>query len=302
MDAAAGPVGSLPGAVAHAVGTALGPGLRVLAARPVGGGCINEAARLETDRGPLFCKWHDAPPPGMFAAEAEGLAAMRAAGADLHVPEPLAWRDGEEGGPGFLVTSWLERGRPGADFDTRLGEGLAALHTASAPRFGFSRDGYCGTTPQPNSWLPRWVDFYRTRRLGHQTRLARDGGRLDGAQAALLERLLGRLDELLADDGEPPALIHGDLWSGNLYAGEDGLPALVDPAAHYAHREAELGMMTLFGGFSDRVYAAYHAARPLAPGWRERNGLYQLYHVLNHLNLFGGGYGAQALALARRYV
>lgn len=334
-------------AVAAALAEALGRRLSIEAIVPLGGGCISEAARLQTSAGPYFAKWHPTPPPGMFAVEAEGLAALLASGTTLVVPEPVVWRDGgdgeggrhggdwrdrgagasglpgnwrdraaggdrgpgAEGGPGFLVTTWLTPGRPGPAFDEQLGTGLAELHRATADAFGFGRDGYCGSTPQPNGWLAKWVDFYRERRLRHQVRLARDAGRMDGEERRLYDRLLDRLEDRLPEDGEAPALIHGDLWSGNLYVAgggasgraADGTPGLVDPAAYYAHREAELGMMTLFGGFGGRVFAAYEAAWPLAPGWRERNGLYQLYHLLNHLNLFGGGYGAQALAVARRY-
>ena len=160
-------------------------------------------------------------------------------------------------------------------------------------------DGYCGATPQPNPLSPTWSDFYAEHRLHHQLRLARARG-LAKRDGEVIERAIERARTLL-DDDEPPALIHGDLWSGNLHVTPDGTPALIDPAAYYAHREAELGMMTLFGGFSARVYDAYDEARPLRAGWRERLDLYALYHVLNHFHLFGGGYGAQAVALARSY-
>ncbi len=305
--------------VAAAIADALDQRLTLDAVTPVGGGCINQAARLDTSAGPFFAKWHPAPPPGMFAAEAEGLAALGAGGTSLVVPAPVAWHDVGGGGDGavgddgterdnagggeagFLVTTWLAPGRPGPAFDERLGAGLAALHRATADAFGFDRDGYCGSTPQPNGWLDTWVDFYRERRLRHQVRLARDAGRMGSDERRVYDRLLERLEDRLPDDGEGPALIHGDLWSGNLYVTSDGAPGLVDPAAYYAHREAELGMMTLFGGFGRGVFEAYEADWPLPPGWRERNGLYQLYHLLNHLNLFGGGYGGQAMGVARRY-
>lgn len=294
----AGPGKALEQALADALGD---PGVSILGSTQVRGGCINHAARLDTTAGPVFAKWHDTPPAGMFSAEAEGLAALRKSGTPLVIPEPIAWNDGGKGKPGFLLATWLERGRPGPRFDERLGEGLATLHRATAEAFGFAHDGFCGSTPQPNGPLPSWVGFYRERRLGFQVRLARDTGRMSRDESPIYDTVLARLADLLPDDGEDPALIHGDLWSGNLWVASDGTPGLVDPATYYAHREAELGMMTLMGGFRQRVYEAYDATWPLPHGWRERNGLYQLYHLLNHLNLFGGGYGAQALAVARRY-
>ena len=267
---------------------------------PRGGGCINSAATTEVFGATYFVKWNDRPLPDQFAAEAAGLQALAGAETSLVIPSPIAWSDD---GPGrsFLVLEYLESGRRERGFDEALGRGLAELHRTTSPRgFGFEVDGYCGATPQPNGWMDRWVDFYRERRILHQVRLARRRG-MGAGDAALFERLADRLDELI-DDDEPPALIHGDLWSGNLHVTAEGRPALIDPAAYYAHREAELGMMVLFGGFGSRVFDAYDEAYPLREGWRERLDVYSLYHVLNHYNLFGGGYGAQAVRLARAYV
>jgi fructosamine-3-kinase len=304
---AAGPSHPFPEqAIAVALGRQLDRPVTIAARRGLGGGCIHAACRLDTSAGPFFAKAHEAPPPGIFGAEAAGLRALAGAGSGLVVPEPVVWSDGDgdgdSGGPAFLVTEWIESGPRRADFDTELGRGLAALHRATAQRFGFERDGYCGLTPQPNGWMSAWADFYRERRLEPQVRSAVDGRRLDTAGRRVLYRLLERLDALVAGTEEPPALIHGDLWGGNLLAAADGRPALVDPAAYYGHREAELGMMTLFGGFGTGVYAAYEEARPLLPEWRERNGLYRLYHLLNHVNIFGETYVELALAAARRYL
>lgn len=272
---------------------------------PCGGGCINQAARVRARGRDLFVKWNDHPLPRQFEAEAAGLGALRDAAGEagataLQVPEVVAFDDG---GPGraFLALAWVDAGAPGRGHDEALGRGLAGLHRRADPRgFGFELDGYCGATPQPNPWTSDWVEFYRRHRLEHQLALARGRG-LPGADAAPIARLLDRLPDLL-DASDRSALIHGDLWSGNVMTDRAGGPTLVDPAAHFAHREAELGMMALFGGFSARVFDAYHEAWPLREGWRERLPLYSLYHVLNHYNLFGGSYGSQAATIARRFV
>lgn len=265
--------------------------LRVRGTAPLGGG-LHAAGRLETTAGAFFAKWSDGGPADQFVAEAAGLEAMAAAGSGLAVPRVIAAAAPAAGVPGFLVLEFLE---PGPGDDEALGRGLAALHRASDARFGFPRTTYCGGTPQDNRPCDDWPAFYRERRL--QPLL--DALRLAGGERAPFERLAGRLPELVASD-EPPALIHGDLWSGNVLSTRRG-PALVDPSCAYAAREMEFGITTLFGGLSPRAWAAYLEAWPLAAGWRERNPLYQLYHLLNHALLFGGGYLAQAAAIARRF-
>ena len=196
----------------------------------------------------------------------------------------------------FLVTELLES----APLDqAALGRGLAELHRRTSDAFGFPVDTYCGATLQTNAPLPSWPRFYGERRLAPLLDVIEERRGLAASDRRVYERVIERLPSLVAD-GAPPALVHGDLWSGNALGSTRG-PALVDPACAYADREAELGMMTLFGGFDRHCFAAYEEAFPLPAGWRDRNGLYQLYHVLNHHALFGGHYGAQALALARRY-
>lgn len=285
-------------ALARALSAALGVPLAALALRPAAGGCINAAATCVAGGRAWFVKWNERDLPGQFAVEAAGLRALAESACGLIVPRPLAWDDGGPG-RGFLVLEELQSAPAAPESDEVLGRGLAALHAASDARgFGFDLPGYCGATPQPNPWTSCWSEFFREQRLGHQLRLAAGRG-LSADALSLGERVCARLDELLGDP-EPSALLHGDLWSGNLFHSARG-PALIDPAAYYGHREAELGMMVLFGGFSARVFAAYREAAPLAPGWEERVELYSAYHLLNHFNLFGGAYGAQAARVLRRF-
>jgi protein-ribulosamine 3-kinase len=286
-------------AVASALGRVVGEPVRVGVRRPLSGGSINRTELVETSAGTFVLKSNRDAPSGMFQAEADGLAALRASGTSLVIPQVVAVHDGT---PAFLLLEHLAAGPRTSGFDEALGRGLAELHRSTRPRFGFDRDNFCGATIQPNPWTDCWVDFYAASRLGHQARLAGDAGRLDANEGRAMTRLIDRLGDWIGEPATGPALIHGDLWSGNLHGDARGRPALLDPAAFFAHREAELGMMTLFGGFSERVFAAYDEAFPLEPGWRDRQTLYRLYHVMNHLNLFGGGYHAETMAIVRRYV
>lgn len=265
----------------------------------VGGGCINHASRLElVDGRRFFLKWNSAPLPGLFEREAEGLAALSSSGA-LRVPSsPLPGSP-----PPFLIMEWIESGAKGRDFSERFGRSLAEMHRdATGDRFGFDHDNYLGATLQPNSWSSDWVEFFRQRRLGHQLRLAREHGVADRELLSLGDRLMESLERFLAEPEEPPCLLHGDLWGGNYMVGASGEPVLIDPAAYYGRREADLAMTMLFGGFDRRFYAAYEESWPLATDSPERLEIYKLYHLLNHLNLFGGGYLGSCLQILRGLV
>jgi protein-ribulosamine 3-kinase len=268
-------------------------------AEPAGGGCISRAAVLElADGRKVFCKEHAADPPGLFAAEADGLRALRAAGGPF-APEALAVIEGS--GRQFILIEYIRTGRPGRGFFERLGRELAGLHgRPGGTRSGFPRDNHIGATPQPNAWTDGWVAFFRENRLGWQLRLARSDGSLDPATLGRAERLLERLERLLPEP-DRLSLLHGDLWGGNVLAAADGRPALIDPAVYYGHREADLAMTELFGGFPADFYGSYREVQPLDPGYPERRDLYNLYHILNHCHLFGGAYAAQASSIIRRH-
>lgn len=287
-------------AIASALAAALGQGaLKTRGWATVGGGCISEAARFETDAGPFFAKWNWNPPEDLFPSEALGLREMAAGPSCLKFPEVVAV-SGAGVVPAFIVMECLETGSsPSAADEEALGRGLAEMHRRAAPRFGFARDTYCGTTRQTNAWSESWPEFYATRRLIPLVNKVADARGLTAAERTTYDRLIQRLPECLHTPATP-ALIHGDLWSGNVLWTTDG-PALVDPACGYAEREMEFGITTLFGGLTPRAWAAYEEAYPLEPGWRERNPIYQLYHLLNHHLLFGGGYGAQALRIAKQF-
>lgn len=266
--------------------------------QPVAGGDINAAWRVTTDRDEqLFTKLNRADRSEMLAAEAEGLAAIAGSGC-IRVPEPRG--TGVTGDTAWLACEFLDLGPVTPASETRLGEALACLHAVTADRFGWHRDNTIGLTPQPNPPTGDWCTFLRDHRLGHQLRLAAENGH-GGRLQALGEKLLDRLPELLADHAPPASLVHGDLWSGNRAALADGTPVIFDPACHYADPEADIAMTELFGAFSPGFYAAYQHHRPLDSGYRTiRRPLYQLYHVLNHLNLFGAGFRGHAEGLIDR--
>lgn len=270
----------------------LGP-FRVTGA--VGGGCIQPAVRIETESGPLFLKYGERTSAGFFATEAEGLRALAAAGGVLRVPAVVASSDVDEGGDhGWIALEWIEPGRRGRDFGVRLAEGLAALHAPRETTWGWHRPGFIGNLPQDNTAEDGWASFWWRRRLEPQLARARARGMLP-ATAGEWSTLADRLPELLAaGDADGPSLLHGDLWGGNILATAGGGPAVVDPATYRGHREVDLAMSELFGGLDASFYRAYDAIRPLRPGYREfRRGIYQLYYLLVHVNLFGEGYVAQ---------
>ncbi|HMM48034.1 MAG TPA: fructosamine kinase family protein [Miltoncostaeaceae bacterium] len=262
--------------------------------RPVGGGSINRAARVACADGRIvFLKHHPAPPRGMFAAEAHGLRRLAAANA-MRVPAVLAAGDDR------LVLEWLAPGPAAPDHDERLGRDLAALHRAGAPAFGDDRPGFIATLPLDNRPAPDWASFYLKRRIAPLARAAIDTGALPARCARQLDGLAAHIGDLIGPP-EPPALLHGDLWSGNLISDRAGAPVVIDPSVHGGHREIDLAMMRLFGGFSPRVFAAYAEVFPLAPGAGERVSLYQLYPLLVHTVLFGGGYGERAARILARH-
>ena len=224
----------------------------------------------------------------MLAAEAEGLRAIAQTGA-IRVPQVIA--SGEAEGAAFLVLEWLDIIEGGRD--AALGHALARMHAATSPRFGWHRDNTIGATPQANAWSDDWCAFFRDRRLRPQLELAGRNGhrgtlRRDGP------RLLDHIPRLLEGHRPIASLLHGDLWAGNAGQLRDGTPVIFDPAAYYGDREADLAMTALFGGFGAAFYATYAAAMPLPAGNETRRTLYNLYHVLNHLNLFGAAYLARA--------
>lgn len=256
--------------------------------RPVGGGCINEAFVLDgTSR--WFVKVNDAIHAAMFEAESDALKGI-AATHTIRVPGPIA--AGIAGSRSYLVLEMLDLQSGTPDSWAAMGRALAELHRRSSPdsRFGWQRDNFIGTTPQPNGWRVDWIAFWREQRLGFQFKLAAEkGARFHGAG-----QLLDGLDTLLDGHAPRPSLLHGDLWNGNAGFVENGVPVIFDPASYFGDRECDLAFTRLFGGFPPSFYVAYEAGGPLPSSWREREPLYNLYHVLNHWNLFGGSYRQQA--------
>jgi fructosamine-3-kinase len=271
--------------------------LSLTEAIPVYGGDINQCFRLETSRGAFFMKVN-ASLFGLdfFEKEARGLILLANAGA-IRVPRPLF--DGKFHQQVYLVMEALEGGTAGPDFWEKFGHSMGALHGNHAERFGLEYPNYIGKIHQENTWHDRWHEFYANQRIMCNVYKAKERQLLNMEDVELAEKFCVKLKDLVPE--ERPSLLHGDLWNGNYIATADGLPAIFDPAVYYGHRETDLAMARLFGGFDARFFAAYQEAWPLQPGWEERVPIFQLYPLLIHLLLFGGKYRGQVEEILRKF-
>ena len=289
---------SLPREVLDEVAAELG---EIRGVHPLSGGSVGAVARLEVEGGSVFLKYGTKVPKGMFSVEAAGLDRLREASIGVRVPMVLGVCDAASRGTGWIALEWLAPGRPGEGYWERLALGLLSLHRVAGGGWGAEEDGYIGALPQRNTPTPSWAEFWWSQRLEPQLRMAEERGLRPGSPAEW-EALSERLPRILAAaEQDGPSLLHGDLWSGNVLAVAGGEPALIDPAPYDGHREVDLAMSELFGGFDADFYAAYQRGWPLQPGYHElRRDVYQLYYLLVHVNLFGESYHGQTVASLRR--
>ena len=262
-----------------------------------GGGDINEAALFNSTEGQFFVKWNDVRRfPGMFEKEALGLELLRQA-EEIQVPKPI-YHD-EIKGKGFLMMEAVITGEPTSNFWFTFGNRLAELHKHSSESFGLQHDNYIGSLHQSNTTSFSWTEFFVTQRLEPQLQMARDSGKADSGLSKKFNALFPKIESLFPE--EKPALLHGDLWSGNFMVDSRGEAVLIDPAVYYGHREMDIAMTKLFGGFDEEFYSAYHSNRPLESGWQERMELCNLYPLMVHVNLFGGSYLSQVEGILKRF-
>lgn len=264
--------------------------------KSVSGGCINQGYQVSSKNRTYFVKLNDVSQVDMFAAEALGLKQMYAT-KTITVPQPICW--GTAANYSYLVLQWLDLGVGSNQSWTEMGRQLAAMHRVGTSKdFGWSRNNTIGSTPQINTWMDNWADFFAEQRIGYQLKLAkRRGGNFPEQN-----RVVDAVRNKLAERQPQASLVHGDLWSGNAAITSDGAPIILDPATYYGDRETDLAMTELFGGFPTAFYQGYNEAWSLDSGYRQRKSIYNLYHVLNHFNLFGGGYASQAQTIIQRLI
>ena len=275
-------------------------GLRVKKAESLSGGCISNAYKVTfEDDNSFLIKVNENSPTDMFTKEAHGLKELRKAKA-IKVPDVILYEEK------FILLDYIDSGTKKKNFYEEFGRKFAQLHKFTAGEFGFYEDNYIGSTPQMNindeNTSKNWTSFYFNMRLLYQFRLAEKKGYADRSLRDAFKTIGDKIESILEGSSEKPSLLHGDLWSGNYMTDENGESCLIDPAVYYGNREADLAMTKLFGGFPSSFYNAYNEVLPLDEGWKYRENIYMLYHVLNHLNLFGSGYYAHALSLMKYYI
>ena len=261
------------------------------------GGCINNGGKIVTSSGIFFVKWNDRGKfPDMFVREAEGLKELQEPAA-IRIPEVVGV--GETKSNQYLILEYIESHSPAPDFSLRTARGLSKLHHSKSKRYGWKASNYMGSLVQHNDYSDSWIDFFVERRLEVQLKLAVDKGEMGSDAIRIFEKLYKELPSILSE--EEPTLVHGDLWGGNLMRDEKGYPCLIDPAVYYGHREVDLAMTQLFGGFDDTFYSIYQEEYSTPPGLQQRLDIYNLYPLLVHVNLFGGGYVSQVMSIVRRF-
>ena len=279
-------------------------GKKIVSSSRIGGGCINETFILKTESNKeYFLKINSDTPKDMFHVEAEGLSNLATTNT-IRIPKVIEVHDD------FLLLERIKSSRKNENFFQSFGKAFARHHKTRASAWGWPKNNYIGTTQQKNTPIipyqknsreKDWCQFYFEYRLLYQVRLLEKKGNA-GELSKLMIGIEGKIQKILEGPGEPPAILHGDLWGGNYMVDETGSACLIDPAVYWGHREADLAMTKLFGGFPHEFYRAYNDEYPLKPGWEYRENLYKLYHVLNHLNLFGHSYYSQSVNLARFYL
>ena len=293
--------------LASAFASLFGTSVSITQTDRVSGGDINKAYALTLNTGDhIFMKANAKENASFFTAEAEGLSAIASTGT-IDTPRILCTGtdDGEQVGYSFLLLDYIESGKKRADYWETFARELAAMHNAdtkafvSGGKFGFLQSNYIGARPQTNTPAENWVSFFREQRLAPQFKAA--DSNFTSNDRTLITKLLDHLEDFLVEP-EKPSLLHGDLWSGNVFCGKNGKALLIDPAAYVGHKEADIAMTELFGGFPQSFYDAYREVNPLQDGYEERRDLYNLYHLLNHLNMFGQNYLDPVRSIVAEYV
>lgn len=262
----------------------------------VGGGCINETAKVQTNIGWFFAKWNDAKRfPQLLEAERKGLELLKSASA-IKVPEVISQKT--IGTTQYLILEFVESTAMEKQFWSNFGKSLAKLHKHTSEKFGLDHDNYIGSLPQSNRQYNKWSDFFILERLEPQIKMARDEQRIGSSFIQKFSKLFSQIEKIFPV--EAPSLIHGDLWSGNYMVGNKGEPVMIDPAVYYGHREMDLGMTKLFGGFTPEFYTVYNEEFPLEKDWQKRTDTCNLYPLMVHVNLFGGSYSSQVEGILRR--
>lgn len=264
----------------------------------VGGGSINDARKVDTSHGTFFAKINDAKEyPGMFEAEAKGLDFLIEQ-SDFQIPKPIATGVSDE--IQWILMEYIDHSSKRPDYWEKFGVKLAKMHRKTNDKFGFGSDSYIGNLPQYNSYKPTWAEFFAENRIAPQLKTAKDQGYASDQMVKLLEKVISRSDQYFPV--EPPSAIHGDLWTGNFTTNEIGEATIFDPSAYFGHREMDIAMSKLFGGFDSQFYEAYNQEYPLEKGWEERLPIADLYPLLAHLNIFGGTYAYQIMTILRKHV